>query len=156
MWVQVAEAPWLIISDAGEVRSEHLDWQEVGFSKRGYRLVNIHRKQVFIHRLVALAFIGPQPEGKPLVRHLNGDPFDNRVENLSWGDGVENMADARRHGTLRTGPAHHNWKDVCRNGHDLTGQNVYVTGGRRRCRPCERAAVSRYRKRNPRRLAAVL
>lgn len=50
-----------------------------------------------IHRLVALSFIGPAPSPNSVVRHLNGHPSDNRVENLRWGTAQENVDDMRRH-----------------------------------------------------------
>ena len=38
---------------------------------------------VLVHRIVALAFLGPRPEGLE-VSHLNGDDRDNRIENLCY------------------------------------------------------------------------
>ena len=154
VYAAVPGAPWLAVSNMGTVLSERKGWRPVGFyDKRGYRLVSISGKHVFIHRIVAMAFLGPQPADKPLVRHLNGRPNDNRAANLAWGDGVENMDDARRHGTLRQGPTHHNWKEACIRGHELKGDNVYVTGGRRRCRQCDRIFWGRYRKKRKKTLA---
>lgn len=50
-----------------------------------------------IHRLVATVFHGPPPAGKPMVRHLDGDPRNNHFSNLRWGDAVENAQDKRFH-----------------------------------------------------------
>jgi DNA-binding CsgD family transcriptional regulator len=36
-------------------------------------------------------------------RHLDGDPTNNNVSNLQWGTRKDNVADAKRHGTIRIG-----------------------------------------------------
>ena len=54
-----------------------------------------------VHTLVALAFNGPPPPGKRLVRHLDGDRSNNRPENLAWGTTKENGEDTARHGVLK-------------------------------------------------------
>ena len=64
--------------------------------KNGYEVValfNKSRKMFKVHRLVAMAFI-PNPENKPCVNHINGCPFDNRVENLEWATISENTKHA--------------------------------------------------------------
>lgn len=52
-------------------------------------------KQYKVHRLVAEAFI-PNPNNYTIVRHLNDDPMDNRVDNLAWGTPYENIQDCIR------------------------------------------------------------
>jgi hypothetical protein len=62
---------------------------------RGRRSVKL-----YVHRAVLLAFVGPPPHGQE-ARHLNGNPRDNRLQNLAWGTKQEQRADDRRNGVLR-------------------------------------------------------
>lgn len=97
---------------------------------KGYRRARLvtddHRTvYVFVHVLVLTAFVGPKPEGKQ-TRHLNGDPADNRLVNLTWGTNSQNTLDRKRHGTFPRGPRA-TWKRVTRRPAKL--------GDRRRIRP---------------------
>lgn len=47
-------------------------------------------KKIGIHRLVAIMFI-PNKDNKEEVNHIDGNPFNNRVENLEWVSRKENM-----------------------------------------------------------------
>ena len=57
---------------------------------------------LLVHRAVLFAFRG-LPGSKQESRHLDGDPLNNQVENLSWGTKAENEADKERHGTAHIG-----------------------------------------------------
>ena len=48
-------------------------------------------KILFVHQLVAIAFIGPRTKEKPFVNHKNFIRNDNRPDNLEWVDSFENM-----------------------------------------------------------------
>ena len=54
-----------------------------------------------VHALEMLAFVGPS-DGLE-VRHLNGNPNDNRLGNLAYGTKVENEGDKIGHGTSNRG-----------------------------------------------------
>jgi hypothetical protein len=101
----------------------------------GYRRVDLthagRRSTRTVHTLVAEAFV-PNPQGYPLVRHLNGVPGDSRADNLGWGTYAMNVADAQRHGTV----------PIARHG----SQSKYNGGCR--CAPCTAAnsAADRYRR----------
>ena len=60
--------------------------------KRDRRL---HRK---VHRLILETFVGPCPEGM-VTCHNNGNPADNRLENLRWDTVQSNTMDAFNQGT---------------------------------------------------------
>lgn len=64
------------------------------------------RRSRRLHLLVLMTFVGPRPDGM-LGRHLDGDPHNNALTNLRWGTHAENVADAVRHGHIRSGLRHH-------------------------------------------------
>lgn len=69
-------------------------------TKDGYWSFTAHTdygpKTVYVASLICEAWHGPRP---PLnvVRHLNGNHYQNREKNLAWGTQVDNAADSRRH-----------------------------------------------------------
>lgn len=100
-------------------------------------------KQRRIHQLVLESFVGPRPNTDSVVRHLNGDPVDNRIENLVWGTASENAHDRVRHGTHNTAG-----RTNCPRGHELQPPNLiagHAKRGYRACLACDRArAYVRY------------
>lgn len=61
-------------------------------------------KRVFVHRLVAMAFL-PKVEGKPYVNHIDSCGANNNVTNLEWCTSQENsqhmVASGRRGGNKK-------------------------------------------------------
>ena len=55
-----------------------------------------------VHRLTCMAFHGEPPAKWPKYHaaHCDGDPLNNRPDNLRWATPKENIADKRLHGTL--------------------------------------------------------
>lgn len=95
-----------------------------------------------IHSLVMRAFVGARPDGGE-VRHLDGDPTNNRVTNLRYGTSSENRRDSVRHGT------HPNAKKVkCKRGHPYNARNTYIRpNGARTCRRCNAESAAKVARR---------
>ncbi len=74
-------------------------------SPQGYPYVSLmadgrpHKE--LIHRLVASAFV-PNPDGMPVVNHINGVKSDPRAENLEWTTFAANNDHARDTGLARS------------------------------------------------------
>ena len=76
---------------------------------KGYAQVNISsadniKAPRYVAHLVALAFIGPRPDGSQ-VCHNDGNRQNNQPENLRYGTKAENEADKIGHGTIAKGEA---------------------------------------------------
>jgi len=67
-------------------------------------------ENVLLHRLVLEAFDGPPPSPGLLALHGDGDPSNNRRNNLRWGTHKDNVEDSILHGTIYSGAKHHSSK----------------------------------------------
>ena len=88
---------------------------------KGYQFIGLYNskgicKRLFIHRIVAHAFI-PKPKGYNEVNHINEIKIDNRVENLEWVDRLGNMQkfyenhpERRKGNTIKNAYIRHNTK----------------------------------------------
>lgn len=62
-------------------------------------------KDWLVHRLVAYAFIPNTNETKNSINHIDGNPKNNRVENLEWCNHYENNNHAFDNNLIKTGKA---------------------------------------------------
>jgi hypothetical protein len=93
-------------------RKEYVDWYPlVGHRHpKGYQTITMcHQNKKTtrgVHRLVCMAFHGACNKRGIQVRHLNGNPSDNRPENLMWGTQYENWQDRKAHDRGSEGEKH--------------------------------------------------
>lgn len=107
-------------------------------TSQGYLRINLalgnQKRNFFVHALVLAAFVGPRPDGLQ-IRHLDGNPLNNTLQNLAYGSASENTRDAVRHGTHPSfQPRTH-----CKNGHAWIPENIRPwANNRQRCVICQR------------------
>ncbi len=99
--------------------SEH--FSQAGFNKRcagrpigvrkpnsdGYYLIQTKGVRHGLHRVVWLYYNGEWPQGE--IDHINGDPADNRIENLRVVDRSVNSRNMARRSDNKSGFAGVNW-----------------------------------------------
>lgn len=92
------------ISDQGEVWSERRQRMLSAKPNKYHGRVEFcvvgpdgKQKTLYLHQEVMRAFVGPSPEGQ-VVRHLDGDPLNNKLKNLAYGTHKDNMDDMRAEG----------------------------------------------------------
>jgi hypothetical protein len=123
LWRPISNFPAYEVSNLGRVRS--LD-RTVSFIRDGTKRTSYLRGRVLkatvgsngylqvslsqhaeisncsVHVLVAAAFIGPRPAGLNVL-HEDGQNFNCKASNLYYGDQIDNLGDAKRHGTTPAG-----------------------------------------------------
>lgn len=102
---------WSRLWRVGESRSATPTWRQLtptpGHKGRLRVSITVNGKTTpkYVHRLVALAFYGPLPDGLQ-TRHLDGNHLNNTPENLKYGTREENEDDKWKHGTHSRGEQH--------------------------------------------------
>ena len=145
-WKPIPGHPGYEASSLGRVRSiDRVVTHKSGFQQRirgrvlalnptthGYLSVYVGVPQPrAVHHLVLETFVGERPNGMVACHH-DDNPTNNRVDNLRWDTTSSNTRDMVRNG------AHNNARKVeCKNGHEFTAENTYMTSrGSRQCRTC--------------------
>lgn len=117
VWKEIPEYPDYRVSSLGRVKrvkeSSKGNMPKVlkpWLTKDGYAIITLYRnggsKRKQVSRLVCSAFHGDPPSDGHQAAHNNGNPKDNRAENLRWATRSENMKDCLIHGTRAMGKSH--------------------------------------------------
>lgn len=99
----------VLVSRCGRVVSAGRDLtpQTVdGYPTVIFRTVLGTRKSAPVHRLVALVWLDPPPDGQTHVRHRDGDRSNAHADNLAWGSPAMNAQDRADHGRTARGERH--------------------------------------------------
>jgi len=126
IWKPVPDLNYYEVSSHGRVRSldrvQHINNRWGGTTKRvlkgrilsgkkhpngsGITYLVIYvgdKKEIYLNRAVCSAFHGNPPTDKHEAAHLDGNPLNNRPDNLAWKTPKENSADKIIHGTSGKG-----------------------------------------------------
>ena len=88
VWVELEEFRGYKIGSHGNVYSTKRDKLLRQYDKHGYKYVFLYdghskRKCMFVHRLVAIAFID-NPDNLPQINHKDENTANNKADNLEW------------------------------------------------------------------------
>jgi DNA-binding XRE family transcriptional regulator len=110
-WLPVPDYEGLYeVSDNGQVRRNGRILKMLT-SKTGHLSVTLskagcRKRQVNVHRLVLIAFVGQPPSGTEARHYPDRSPSNNRLDNLSWATRAVNVRDRIGHETDNTGERH--------------------------------------------------
>jgi len=160
VWKKVSSAPHVEVSNKGRARTLdrivlrssspqkiHGQMLKGSVHESGHISISlkggIGKDRDYLHRLIYEEFIGEIPDGQE-VRHWNGNPADNRLENLLIGTRSDQRYDDVRNGVHRYAA-----KEFCKRGHRLVApfliERILEERGHRTCKPCNWATMRKTR-----------
>jgi hypothetical protein len=81
----------VLVSSFGRYRNCHGVTSTPKPKTDGYVGVQINNKTMKIHRIIAIAFNLPKRDDQTTVDHIDGNPSNNRLENLRWASPSEQV-----------------------------------------------------------------
>lgn len=96
IWKEIPDSYYSVSSEGRVASRRGGGWRLLrpGISSKGYPIVGLTFNGVArtcsVHRLVAVAFLGPPPTPAYEVNHIDGVKTNSRAENLEWVTAVEN------------------------------------------------------------------
>ena len=93
--------PHIICNKEGDLLYFNRRPVKLYYNNKGYLCCSLLNKTKLVHRLIALTWM-PNPDNKPQVNHIDGNKTNNKVENLEWVTGLENIQHATMTGLRDT------------------------------------------------------
>lgn len=104
---QIKDYPNYYINRYGEIYNKNFKMLKQEKGKGGYLRVTLYKfgksKHFLVHRLVAQTFI-QNPNNLPEVNHLDNNPLNNCVDNLSWCTAKENSRWSKSKAVIQLDP----------------------------------------------------
>ena len=88
--ISFSEVPGRQVSSLGRITLRRGSAYKGTLSAVGYCSTEVLGSKHYVHRLVALSFLGPPPPNRPYVNHKDLDKGNNAVENLEYVSMAEN------------------------------------------------------------------
>lgn len=122
----------IITTENGVIQKYKEKKLSLGDSGRGYKVITLNkngkRKRFKVHRLVAIAFLA-NPENKPQVNHIDGIRDNNKIENLEWVTGSENVQHAFDNGLKKSSKGQSHGMSILTEDKVLEIRAIYAKGG---------------------------